>query len=99
MIYRGGLTTRLNKTAVSSYPSNIRAANVSKQTTRKQIISIGDFDKEDFKLSNINFIQGNVNAIEYCSDMFNFPKATSVAGGLIQDIELGDIELNMAAVI
>ena len=58
---------------VSSYPSDTVAANVSRETTRREVISIGDIPKQDFKLQNINLFFGDVNAIQYCTNMFGFP--------------------------
>lgn len=59
---------------VSGYPSDGMAANVSKETTVKELISIAGFEKEDFKLENINLMFGPVNSVSYCNNMFNFPK-------------------------
>jgi len=59
--------------AVSSYPSNILAINVSKDTTHKEVRSIGNIPKELFKMQNINFLLGKVNALEYATEMFKFP--------------------------
>lgn len=59
--------------AVSSYPSDIYCANVSKDTTRKEIIDIEGIDKDIFKRQNINLFFGKVNSIEYCCEMFKFP--------------------------
>lgn len=73
--------------AVSSYPSNIQAANVSRQTTRKQILAVGEIEKDDFKLSNINSTQGSVNAIEYCTDMYNFPSAYELTRKLLVEAQ------------
>ncbi len=58
---------------VSGYPSNTQSANVSADTTIREIIDIEGSDKEDFKLQNINLIFGKVNAVEYCTSMFEFP--------------------------
>lgn len=59
--------------AVSAYPSAINAANISRETTSKEILSIEGMDKEDFMLQNINTMFGRVNSIEYCCNMMNFP--------------------------
>ena len=59
--------------AVSSYPSDTIAANVSKDTTRKELLSIDGMELEDYRLKNINIFFGNVNSIDYCTSMFNFP--------------------------
>lgn len=59
--------------AVSSYPSDTLAANVSKDTTSRELISIEGFKKEDFLKQNINLFFGKVNAVEYCTEMLNYP--------------------------
>ena len=58
---------------VSSYPSDTVAANVSRETTRREVISIGNIPKQEFKLQNINLFFGDVNNIQYCCEMYNFP--------------------------
>jgi len=49
------------------------AANVSKDTTVKELISIDGVDKEVFRLQNINLFFGNVNSVEYATTMYNLP--------------------------
>lgn len=58
---------------VSSYPNCTLVANVSKQTTRKEIIRIGDIAESDFRMQNLNFVFGATNALEYSQVMFNLP--------------------------
>lgn len=59
---------------MSGYPNDTIAANVSKETTSREIIQIGDIDKELYKQENINILSGPVNAVSYCIKMFNFPE-------------------------
>lgn len=59
---------------VSGYPSDTMAANVSLDTTRREILSIGTIDKDEFKTQNINLVYGNINAIEYCTIMHELPE-------------------------
>lgn len=59
--------------AVSAYPNAINAANISRDTTSKEIIEIIGMDKEYFMYQNINTMFGRVNSIEYCTKMLNFP--------------------------
>lgn len=66
-------THALDNDAVSAYPNAINAANVSRETTSKEIISIEGMEKDDFMLQNINAIMGKINSIEYCTEMLNFP--------------------------
>ena len=60
-------------TAVSSYPSNIAAANVSKDTTHKELMGVEGKEKNMFKVENINLMFGPINIIQYCVNMFNMP--------------------------
>lgn len=64
--------------AVSSYPSDISALNVSKETTKKEIIDIPGIPETVFRMQNINLLSGPTNALEYCTTMFNFPKPEEV---------------------
>lgn len=59
--------------AVSAYPSCINVANVSKDTTLREVIKVGDVPFADFKNQNINIMFGPVNSISYMSTMGNFP--------------------------
>ena len=59
---------------LSGYPQDGIAANVSKETTSKEILEIGSIDKELFKTENMNILYGPVNAVSYCINMFNFPE-------------------------
>ena len=64
--------------AVSSYPSDISACNVSKETTVREVINIEGLSEHQFRLQNINLLSGPVNAVEYCTTMFNFPTPEEV---------------------
>lgn len=75
---RDSLTSYLNTRQVSGYPSNTQAANVSKETTSKEIASIEGIEKEDFKKQNINLMFGPVNNCEYCTAMMNFPNLVDI---------------------
>jgi len=59
--------------AVSSYPSNTRAANVSKDTTHREVVKISGLNRNDFILQNINLMYGRTNSIQYCRTMFKMP--------------------------
>lgn len=59
---------------VSSYPNCTLVGNVSKRTTRKEIVRIGDVPETVFRMQNLNFVFGATNAIEYSQVMFGLPK-------------------------
>lgn len=68
---------------VSGYPSDGTAANVSKDTTSRELLEIDGIDKELFMLQNINLFFGRVNSLEYCSSMHNMPDMFK----LLEDVE------------
>lgn len=59
---------------VSSYPNCTLVGNVSKSTTKKEIVRVGDIPEIVFRMQNLNFIFGATNALEYCQVMFGLPK-------------------------
>lgn len=59
---------------VSGYPSNSQFINISGDTMQSEILSIEGINPKIAKLQNINLMFGEINSIEYCSTMFNFPK-------------------------
>lgn len=65
--------------AISSYPSDILAANVSKDTTNRELLDVEGIDRLDFMRQNINLFFGKVNHVEYCSAMLNFPSLSSLS--------------------
>lgn len=59
--------------AVSAYPTCIMVANVSKETTFREVIDIEGIDEGLFRRQNLNLMAGDVNAVEYCVNMFELP--------------------------
>ena len=57
----------------SGYPSNTRAANVSKDTTHRELVKIGGLDRITFLLNNIDLMYGKTNALNYAQIMFEMP--------------------------
>lgn len=60
--------------ATSAYPSSTSVANVSKSTTKREIITIEGVDEHVFRMNNLNAILGSTNANEYCQNMFGLPR-------------------------
>ena len=65
----------------SGYPSDTLAANVSKDTTMRELLSVEGLEKEEFKLNNINLMFGKVNHIDYVSRMMKFPTLRELCKG------------------
>ena len=59
--------------AVASYPSNTLSANVSKDTTHRELRLPDSIPREMLITQNLNLMYGSTNAIEYCENMFNMP--------------------------
>lgn len=59
--------------SVSSYPSCTMVANVSKETTKTEIVNIEGVKEEVFREMNLAICLGNTNMLEYFEVMFNMP--------------------------
>lgn len=59
--------------AVSSYPSCTLAANLSKDTTVREVIEIENIDFDIVRLNNINLMFGKVNNVAYMTNICNYP--------------------------
>ena len=75
--------------SVSAYPTGIIVLNISKETTVMELVSMDGVDELDFRRQNLNLLAGPVNAIEYCVNMFNFPKPESLLEMFEADIKQG----------
>ena len=62
----------------SGYPSDSVAANLSKTTTRKELINVENVDKQVFKKNNINLLFGPINSPQYAVEMLNAPSLHEV---------------------
>ena len=59
--------------AISSYPNNILSSNMSKSTTKNELVAIEGMTKHEFMYENIDLVCGDVNAMKYCQTMMEFP--------------------------
>lgn len=59
--------------AVAAYPTATAIANVSRETTKKEIIEILGVDEQVFRIQNMNILHGHINALEYCNVMHKLP--------------------------
>lgn len=57
--------------ASSAYPSALEVANVSKETTYRELSTIVGVEEKEFRYQNMNLICGPVNAVEYVSTMLD----------------------------
>ena len=58
----------------ASYPNGQVVGNVSKETTRCELIRVQGKDETTKRMATINFSAGHVNAVEFCTSMYNMPE-------------------------
>ena len=68
-----------------SYPNGQAVFNISKGTTRTELISIEGIDEEVFRMHGMNLSGGSTNALAYCQAMFVFPTLTELDAIYDQD--------------
>lgn len=64
--------------SVSSYPSCVMAANVSKETCRTELIEIKNIPESVFRMQNLGVVVNKANSIEYCERMLGAPGVDDV---------------------
>ena len=75
-IYTCNLTTDLT----SAYPNLIYALNISKETTRYEMVEIegAHCDKLTIYHQNMNLFGGKVNALDYCQLVYGYPSLDQI---------------------
>lgn len=64
--------------AISSYPSDITALNVSKETCARELISVDGINREDMKLEGMNLMMGDINASRFVANTMGLPRFTDI---------------------
>ena len=77
----------------ASYPNGEIALNTSKETTVREIISIGDVPEEVFRMQNMGISGGHVNAVDYCTMMMNFPTHFEMLEAFQEDTQAALVEV------
>lgn len=73
----------------AAYPTNEIVANISKETTRKELISVQGVDEVTKRMNAINFSAGHVNAIEFCTSMLNMPMLDALLDDFNRELQAG----------
>lgn len=86
IMMRTGIRTHVyDSDEVAAYPTATGVGNVSRATTRREVIDIPGIKETTFRLQNLNLLLGPVNAIEYCTTMFNFPTPDVLLANFMRD--------------
>jgi len=72
----------------SAYPNATRVANVSIETTLRELKSIGGIPLSIFRTANLNLLYGKVNSLSYGSTMFNLPQPLEMIEFLEEKIKM-----------
>lgn len=73
----------------ASYPNGGATLNISKETTVNEVGRIQGIDEYTQRMQCINLATaGHVNAVEYCSAMFNFPTMFELAEAFEKEINV-----------
>ena len=63
----------------ASYPHGELVYNISKETTSKEVIDIEGVPEDVYKIQNMLLTTGHVDAIEWCTNMLNFPNLMEIS--------------------
>ena len=58
----------------SSYPNGQCVANISKETTKKEMCRVQGVDEHTQRMQSINLSGAHTNAVEFCTTMLKFPQ-------------------------
>jgi hypothetical protein len=56
-----------------SYPNGGATFNISKETTKREIISVEGAEEKTVRMEGINLSSGFTNAVEIATNLFNLP--------------------------
>lgn len=76
----------------SAYPNNGCVFNISKETTRKEVINIEGKNWDIIRTQGINLSAGYTNAIEFGMQMLNLPSPDQILSAFISDRNLQSVQ-------
>ncbi len=62
--------------------------NISKETTKKEIVSVEGVDETTKRMCTINLSAGHVNAVEICTNLLGMPSLDQMLESFKQDISI-----------
>lgn len=79
----------------ASYPNGELVFNISKETTKKELVSIDGVSESIRRLQGINLSGGATNAVEFCTSMFKMPQPAQLLEAYRRQHELDKVALEM----
>lgn len=94
--HRLGLTNLMDKKldVSASYPNGGVCFNISRDTTRRELIQIEGVSEQMQRMQGINLSSGATNALEVCQHLFGMPSLEEL--GALWEEEFNVIELQAA---
>jgi len=69
----------------ASYPNGGSVFNISRETTKREIISIEGLREEEHRMQGINLSAGASNAAEFCQVMYKLPTFDVLLDSFLKD--------------
>lgn len=79
----------------ASYPNGESVFNISKETTRKELLTIDGVTEAVRRMQGINLSGGASNAVEFCTGLFHMPQMTQWLEAYQRQDELAQIALDL----
>jgi len=85
----------------ASYPNGGAVFNISKETTRKELVEIEGISEYTRRMQGINLSAGQTNAVEVCVGLFNMPTLDTLLEAFVidQNLPVEDLELGVVKYI
>lgn len=84
------MDSRLDVSA--SYPWGQACLNISRRTTRCELIDIEGITEYDRRMQGINMSGGATNAVEFCTTMFGLPTPVEWLESFTADLNITELE-------
>lgn len=76
----------------SSYPNTGSFMNMSMETTKRELVGVGDISEYDKRMSGLNLTAARTNAVECAGTFFKFPTMDSMLTEFRKQREAGELQ-------
>jgi hypothetical protein len=73
---------------VGAYPANGICLNVSKETTKRELIKISGVDETTKRMASLNMSSGFTNAVDICCTLYNLPTFDKMLQAFEQEVTI-----------
>jgi hypothetical protein len=80
----------------ASYPNGESVFNISKETTKKELLTIDGVSESVRRMQGINLSGGATNAVEFCTGMFHMPQMTQWLEAYKRQDDLASVARDLA---